>query len=86
MDDIKLSGEDHPLLCTSVQHIVDEHKDKSSFEFDKNKKKKKDGKIREKMVAHTKHESIIDKQETEEKRPRIYESEDQCGNIVDVEA
>lgn len=85
MDDIKLVREE--LRCTSVQHVIRKHKDESFFRFDKDKKKKQDSKTQEKMIARTKHGSIIEKQETKEQKDHNrYKTEDQCGDIVDIEA
>ncbi|TVM00209.1 MAG: hypothetical protein CV087_14675 [Candidatus Brocadia sp. WS118] len=87
MDDIKLVREEGPLRCTSVQHVVRKHKGESFFKFDKDKKEKQDRKAQGKMVAHIKHESTIDKQETKEQKDHnIYKTEDQCGDIIDIEA
>ncbi|KKO18296.1 MAG: hypothetical protein DCC43_00160 [Candidatus Brocadia sp.] len=86
MDDMRLAREDRPLLCTSVQRVVAEHKGEGSFAFDKNKRKRKEGKMREKTVAPIKHESVMDKQGIEENYPKTHEEDDQDGNIVDIEA
>jgi len=50
------------------------------------KREKKDRKAQEEAVADTDHESILNKHEREEERHNKHESENQCGNIIDVEA
>lgn len=87
MDDIKLRQEDHSFWCTSVQNIVNDRKQDSNYGFGEKKRKKKDHKTREKTVVDTDNESIIYKHETEEEEHRKkHGSENQCGNIIDIEA
>ena len=84
MNDIKLRQEEHSFWCTSVQNVVNDRKQDSNYKFGR---KKKDQKTREKAVVDTDHESIIYKHETdEEERRKKHESENQCGNIIDIEA
>lgn len=87
MDDVKLSQKDCFPPCTSLQRIVNEREYESCYEFGQKKKDKNDGKKREKRVAHTEHEPIIAKQETEEKKhDKTCGNENPCGDIVDVRA
>lgn len=86
MDDIKLVREDYPLWRTSVQQVMRKHKDESFFKFDKDKKERQDRKAREDMIAHTKHRTINEQQETKEQKDHnIDKTEEQCGDIVDIE-
>lgn len=83
MDDMKLRQEDHVFPCTSVQHIVKERKQDSHLVFGEEKRKKKDNMTRKKVVIDKACESIMNKHE--EERDKKCGSENQCGNIIDIE-
>jgi len=86
-DSIERIQKDMPLRCASVEHVFNERKQDGSYDFGKNKKGKKDEKTQERLVIHTAQETTVDSQGTEQKKhDKMPPEENQCGNIIDVEA
>ncbi|MBE7444472.1 MAG: hypothetical protein HS132_19400 [Planctomycetia bacterium] len=87
MEEIERIQGDQSFRCVSVKHVVNERKHDASYDFGKNKKGKKDEKTQEKQVIDTDQETTAGLQGTEQKEhDKLPPEENQCGNIIDIEA
>ncbi|MBM2835448.1 MAG: hypothetical protein HW406_2609 [Candidatus Brocadiaceae bacterium] len=87
MEDIERIQGEQPFRCASVKHVVNERKQDGSHDFSKNKKGKKDERTQERPFIHTDQETTVDSQGTEQKEhDKQPPEENQCGNIIDIEA
>lgn len=86
-DSIERIQKDIPFRCASVEHVVNERKKDGSYESGKKKKGKKDEKTPERQVIRAGQETTADAHESEHKgNDKIPPEENQCGNILDIEA
>lgn len=86
MEDMEGIRGDHPFQCASVKHVVSESKQGGCVKFSKKKEKKGDD-TQEKRVAHIDQETSNGEQETEQnEHSKTHARENQCGNIIDIEA
>ncbi len=86
-DNIKRIREELPFTCTPVGQVVSERKQDGHHEFDKKKKGKKDMKAQERQTVSANRETTSDAHEgAQDEHKKILAKENQCGNIVDIEA
>lgn len=86
-ENIERIREEMPFKCSSVKQVAYERKQDGCYEFGKNKKDKKDKKKQEKQSVSTDQETAVDTYGTGQGgHDKMPDKENQCGNIIDIEA
>lgn len=86
-DRIEQIREEPPFICVSVKQVIHDRRQGETYEFGKKKKGKKDEKAQDRQSASAVRESTVDMQGTEHGGcEKISAEENQCGNIIDIEA
>lgn len=86
-ENIEWIREEMPFKCSSVKQVVHEKKQDGCYEFGKNKKGKKDKKTQEKQSVSTNQKTAVGTGGTGQGgHDKMPDEENQCGNIIDIEA